>query len=664
MALQIRRGTDAERQLYVPLQGEIIFTIDTKKLYVGDGVTLGGIIVDSGTGGGGGTAYSISAETVSGGANLTLTGADSSTDSVKIAAGTNVTVERTDANTITINASGVGGASNLTDLADVSVSEPSTGQVLKYNGTAWVNGVDSVGSGDGAATLDELENVLISDVTEGQKLTYNGTLWVNQDSVESLVNLEDIDITEPEIGQILKYNGVKWFNQDVNENNTMSIGSLIDVETGGSVENSNLRLVNDIWSTRTDLVGSKVTVNTAGNGVISLEISHTDNNDSSGIVDFIKSRGTDVSRTAVLPGDSIFSIQGRGYDGTDYYPVAAIRTFADPAGSISTGVIPGSLALFTADSTGVLQRRLEIDKDGLIYTTGILGAKQFYIYSDDTRPYSLTSNHSSSTAASANQFNFQKSRGTDLSPSIVTAGDSITNLAFKGYDGSSYRTSSAIISTVDPEGVVSGTAIPGRLGFWTAGDSGALVLRAELDKNGKFTTYGQHWGVTGVPTGLPLLLIANSNATSDGARSAMRRSRGTFTSPTAVINGDRLFRLMWGGHDGSAYIDSASIEATVSAAVSTGIIPTELAIRTTNSSGVLTTAIKVTNNQVMQVNTISSLTAPAVSFSSAVRLANYANAGARDTAIPSPQAGTVVYITDTGKFQGYNGLTSTWNDLN
>jgi hypothetical protein len=48
------------------------------------------------------TTYSISGETGTGGANLRLTGSDASTDNVLFASGTNVTVTRTDANTITI----------------------------------------------------------------------------------------------------------------------------------------------------------------------------------------------------------------------------------------------------------------------------------------------------------------------------------------------------------------------------------------------------------------------------------------------------------------------------------------------------------------------------------------------------------------------------------
>jgi len=34
---------------------------------------------------------------------------------------------------------GGGGASTLDDLTDVAISSPSTGQVIAYNGSAWVN---------------------------------------------------------------------------------------------------------------------------------------------------------------------------------------------------------------------------------------------------------------------------------------------------------------------------------------------------------------------------------------------------------------------------------------------------------------------------------------------------------------------------------------------
>ena len=46
MALRLRRGTDAERLLITPVQGELIYTTDTKKLYIGDGTTVGGRLVE------------------------------------------------------------------------------------------------------------------------------------------------------------------------------------------------------------------------------------------------------------------------------------------------------------------------------------------------------------------------------------------------------------------------------------------------------------------------------------------------------------------------------------------------------------------------------------------------------------------------------------------
>jgi hypothetical protein len=50
MSLRIRRGTDAQRTGVTFLEGELVYTTDTKKLYLGDGTTAGGIAVDSTTG--------------------------------------------------------------------------------------------------------------------------------------------------------------------------------------------------------------------------------------------------------------------------------------------------------------------------------------------------------------------------------------------------------------------------------------------------------------------------------------------------------------------------------------------------------------------------------------------------------------------------------------
>jgi hypothetical protein len=125
MALRLRRGTDAERLLITPLEGELIYTTDTKKLYVGDGITLGGNAID--TFGSGGLA------------DLSQ--------------------------------------SSINDLADVNADStmPTDGDVLAYDAT----------SGDWRSqtiNLDTISNVSVASVTDGQVLVYNGAtdIWENQ----------------------------------------------------------------------------------------------------------------------------------------------------------------------------------------------------------------------------------------------------------------------------------------------------------------------------------------------------------------------------------------------------------------------------------------------------------------------------------------------------
>jgi Major tropism determinant N-terminal domain len=48
--IQIRRGVEAQRALITPDVGELLYTTDNKEIFVGDGVTPGGLLVSGGTG--------------------------------------------------------------------------------------------------------------------------------------------------------------------------------------------------------------------------------------------------------------------------------------------------------------------------------------------------------------------------------------------------------------------------------------------------------------------------------------------------------------------------------------------------------------------------------------------------------------------------------------
>jgi hypothetical protein len=53
MALRFRRGSESDRTnpSFVPEDGEPVWIVDTKRLYIGDGSTAGGVLV-TGSGGG------------------------------------------------------------------------------------------------------------------------------------------------------------------------------------------------------------------------------------------------------------------------------------------------------------------------------------------------------------------------------------------------------------------------------------------------------------------------------------------------------------------------------------------------------------------------------------------------------------------------------------
>lgn len=93
------------------------------------------------------------------------------------------------------------GTATLDDLSDVIVTTPATGQVVRYNGTNWVNA---------RTLLDDLSDVVITTPATNHALIYNGTNWAN--TILNLDALSDVAITTPASGQLVRYNGTAWVN--------------------------------------------------------------------------------------------------------------------------------------------------------------------------------------------------------------------------------------------------------------------------------------------------------------------------------------------------------------------------------------------------------------------------------------------------------------------
>ena len=111
----------------------------------------------------------------------------------------------------TVSGGGSSNVSDIDDLTDVTISTPTSGQVLYYNGTTWTNGVaSSYGDSDVSSHLNT------SSATAGQILSWNGTdfVWVADQTGTSgattLGGLTDVDVTGASVGSIIKYNGSSW----------------------------------------------------------------------------------------------------------------------------------------------------------------------------------------------------------------------------------------------------------------------------------------------------------------------------------------------------------------------------------------------------------------------------------------------------------------------
>ena len=86
-----------------------------------------------------------------------------------------------------------------------------------------------------------------------------------------------------------------------------------------------------------------------------------------------------------------------------------------------------------------------------------------------------------------------------------------------------------------------------------------------------------------------ILTIENAVTSSAGQPTVLtKKSRGTISAPTTVVNGDTIGAFTVQGHDGSNYISAASISAQADSTVGTNSMPTALVFRTTPSGGVST----------------------------------------------------------------------------
>ena len=113
-------------------------------------------------------------------------------------------------------------AAGIVTMSDSAPAAPADGKLwfnssnaktYVYYDSSWVE----IGAGSNPAALNDIGDVTITSASSGQFLKWNGSAWVN-DAVPVINNIDDITgvtITSAASGQVLQWNGSAWVNATV-----------------------------------------------------------------------------------------------------------------------------------------------------------------------------------------------------------------------------------------------------------------------------------------------------------------------------------------------------------------------------------------------------------------------------------------------------------------
>jgi hypothetical protein len=333
MPLQVRRGTDAERlAMTQPLaSGELLYVTNEQKLYVGNGSTLGGIQI---TGYTDGDAKDSAAEIFTDGSHNGITFS-----------------YNTATNVMTANV-------NLSNYAGTIRADAFKGSLFADDGST-------------------IASQPLVDAISG---TFNGNLVGN---VTGNLTGNSAGIhTGPVIGNVtgnvvgnVTGNTVGYHTGDVKGSvvgdDSMMLVDGVDGLIRGDVDNTSVITGNILVNK--DLAEGGITIVTQSSleddaNIFNIITAHDDSLPSGAV--FSRSRGTANNLTSLNTDDKIFSLVFAGQSTADIQPSSRIESSVD--GSVGSNIVPGRLAISTADSSGALVERLSIDSKGISEFTGMV----------------------------------------------------------------------------------------------------------------------------------------------------------------------------------------------------------------------------------------------------------------------------------------------------
>lgn len=389
MALRLRRGTNSERGLITPADGELVYTTDTKRLYIGDGTTTGGNPVDTA-----GTAFGSNVDLnnydLTGTGNINITGSITATGNItadgNLTLGGNLIIGDAPSDTVSFLAKveshvlpDVDGARNLgsstnkfnqiwantvhvtDDIISPSVNANIVGDdstVLLNRATGALNATGIL-KGDVKAVDDSyFYNATSKAVVAGQG-TFSGVVQASSfvgsivGDVQGTVFGDDSTVLVDGINGTLS-NGTLTFSEGVLDITSQAgIGKRLTIGTNSDVETQGINFK------AASAAGKFINVEGLSTG-----------SQSTGI-DWQVARGSLGTKTTLQAGDDLGSIKFSGHDGTNENTVSSMIQWSVEAGaSISNGVLPGKIFLLTTADNATSWKGVTIDSGGRLCING------------------------------------------------------------------------------------------------------------------------------------------------------------------------------------------------------------------------------------------------------------------------------------------------------
>lgn len=314
MSLRIRRGTDAQRTGVTFETGEIVYTTDSKQLWIGDGVTQGGTALV----GGNVTGY-----------GLTF---NASTKRIEVAGLTADDISN-----------GINNKFFTTELAQDAVAPMFTGGThtnisFQYD--------DELGKINATVTLD---GIGLTDIVNDTSPQLGGNLDLNNSNITGDGN---INIT----------GNISAFGLGA----SLSLNSYDITGTGNIGFTGNLTVAGNLTMGSTTVDSALVLYNS---GTSSYGILNSLAGENTSFLEMQVSKGTFALPLTVASQDIIGGTIFRGYNGTSFERAVAIAGSVD--GNPVGGGVPGRFTVITTDAAGTGIQELSFDKNGLLTVPSI-----------------------------------------------------------------------------------------------------------------------------------------------------------------------------------------------------------------------------------------------------------------------------------------------------